>query len=126
MKPHSATAAQPDTTPAGKESVMIPREERILAYYETLGRLSRTMVEAAEQSDWESLAATERICRLVIERLEAFEHPEAELCASGRRRRMAILRDVMADDAEIRRYTEPSLDRLDGWILPSRTRGRGG
>jgi hypothetical protein len=39
---------------------------------------------------------------------------------------MAILRDVLADDARIRRYTEPSLDRLESWLSPPRKRGRGG
>lgn len=90
--------------------------QRILAYYESIGRLSRSMVAAAERADWESLAAGERICGLLIERLQAFGDPSERLCATGRRRRMAILRDVLDDDAAIRRCTEPSLARLDGWL----------
>jgi flagellar protein FliT len=101
-------------------------DERILGYYESIGRLSRTMVAAAEASDWESLAAAERICGLLIERLEAFGDPEAQLGAQGRRRRLAILRDVLEDDAEIRRYTEPSLARVDRLLAAPSRRGRGG
>jgi flagellar protein FliT len=93
-------------------------EQRILAYYESIGRLSRSMAEAAEREDWETLAAGERICRLLVERLEAFGDPAQGLCAAGRRRRMAILRDVLADDAAIRRRTEPALARLDAWLAP--------
>lgn len=94
-------------------------EQNILAYYESIGRLSRTMVDAARRADWESLAAGERICGLLIERLEAYGEPEKRLDAAGRRRRMAILRDVLDDDAAIRRCTEPSLARLDAWLARS-------
>lgn len=93
-------------------------EQRILAYYESIGRVSRTMVTAARESDWEALAAAERIAGLLVERLEAFGDPASRLCPAGRRRRMAILRDVLDDDAAIRRCTEPTLARLDAWLAP--------
>lgn len=99
---------------------------RLIGYYESIGRLSRTMVVAAERADWESLAAAERICGLLIERIEAFGDPEAQLGPLERRRRMAILRDVLEHDAQIRRHTEPSLDRFDGWLARPASRGRGG
>lgn len=97
----------------------------ILGYYESIGRLSRTMVAAAERADWESLAAAQRICGLVIERIEAFGDSIAQLSVSARRRRLAILRAVLVDDAKIRRYTEPSLARLDGWLARCVSRGCG-
>ena len=100
--------------------------ERIIGCYESISRLSRTMVAAAERSDWESLAAAERICGLLIERLEAFGDTVAQLDAGGRLRRMAILRDVLEDDARIRRYTEPSLHRINRLLAPPARRGRGG
>jgi hypothetical protein len=36
---------------------MNTRDERILGIYESIGRVTRTMVAAAERSDWESLQA---------------------------------------------------------------------
>jgi flagellar protein FliT len=101
-------------------------QHHLLGYYESIGRRSRTMVAAAERADWESLAAAERICGLLIERIEAFGDPEAQLGPRERRRRLAILREVLADDAQIRRYTEPSLARFDGWLARPPSRGRGG
>ena len=101
-------------------------EHHLIGYYESIGRLSRSMVVAAERADWESLAAAERICGLLIERIEAFGDPDAQLGPRARRRRLAILRDVLQDDAQIRRYTEPSLARIDGWIARPPSRGRGG
>jgi flagellar protein FliT len=98
-------------------------EHRLIGYYETVGRLSRTMVAAAESSDWESLAAAERICGLIIERIEAFGDPEAQLGPCERRRRLAILRDVLEDDAQIRRHTEPSLSRFDRSLVRAATLG---
>lgn len=101
-------------------------DQHLLGYYESIGRLSRSMVVAAQRSDWESLAAAERICGLLIERIEAFGDPQAQLGPRGRHRRLAILREVLADDARIRRCTQPTLARLDGWLVQSSTRGRGG
>ena len=99
-------------------------EHRILGYYETIGRLSRTMVAAAESSDWESLAAAERICGLIIERIEAFGDPVPQLGPREHRRRLAILRDVLEDDAQIRRHTEPSLSRFDRSLVRPASLGR--
>lgn len=101
-------------------------EHPLIGYYESIGRLSRTMVTAAERADWESLAAVERVCSLLIERIEAFGDPETQLGPSGRRRRLAILRSVLNDDAQIRRHTEPSLARWDGLLARPVSRGRGG
>lgn len=98
----------------------------LIGYYESIGRLSRTMVVAAERADWESLAAAERICGLLIERIDAFGDPLAQLGPGERRRRLAILRDVLEDDARIRRHTEPSLARFDRWLARPVSRGRGG
>lgn len=105
---------------------MSTSEHRLIGFYESIGRLSRTMVTAAERADWESLAAAERICGLVIERIEAFGDPEAQLGPREQNRRLAILRSVLEDDARIRRYTEPSLARFDGWLARPLSRGRGG
>jgi len=92
---------------------MPAHSKHLLGYYESVGRLSRTMVAAAQSEDWESLAAVERICGLLIERIEAFGDPETQLEPHERRRRLAILREVIRDDAQIRRITEPSLARFD-------------
>lgn len=101
------------------------RDQRILGLYESIGRISRTMVAAAERADWESLEAAERVCGLLIEHIEAFGDPVPQLDPSGRRRRLAILRDVLEDDAAIRRHTEPGVARLESLLSPRRS-GRGG
>lgn len=101
------------------------RDQRILGLYESIGRVSRTMAAAAERADWESLEAGERVCGLLIEHVEALGDPASQLDPSGRRRRLAILRDVLEDDAAIRRHTEPGVARLASLLSP-RTSGRGG
>jgi flagellar protein FliT len=101
-------------------------DERILGLYESIGLLSRTMVMAAERADWESLEAAERICGLVIERIDAYGDAAALLGPGGRRKRLAILRDVLQDDATIRRHTEPGLARVERLLAPAARRGRGG
>jgi len=104
----------------------MPHDERILPLYESIGRISRTMVDAAARADWESLEAGERVCGLLIERIEAFGDAAQLLGPCGRKRRLAILRDVLDDDAAIRRHTEPGKARIDRFLAPPPQRGRGG
>ncbi len=52
--------------------------------------------------------------------------PRSRLGPRERRRCLAILREVLEDDAQMRRYTEPSPARFDGWRARPPSCGRGG
>jgi flagellar protein FliT len=98
--------------------------DRVLDYYESIGRLAHSMADAARASDWEALADAEQRCAELIEELRACGDAEAALSPRGRVRRMEILRSILADDAEIRRHTEPALVSLDKFLLRSGGRRR--
>lgn len=89
----------------------------LLACYESIGLVSRRMLNHARTQDWEGVAACERACSNLIERITDLGNPESILDGRGRRRRVEILRDVLARDAEIRDLAEPSLARLDAMML---------
>jgi flagellar protein FliT len=77
-----------------------------LALYESMCALSARMAQAAAACDWERLTALEKDCASLARRLEAGEEPPRLSEAEKARKRELILR-ILADDAEVRRHTEP-------------------
>jgi flagellar protein FliT len=89
--------------------------------YQEMARLSRAMLEAAHRSDWEAVARIEALCRLQIGELKRAAIAEP-LGAEEQRRRIELMREMLRDDAQIRRRAEPwllELERLVG--MPSRS-----
>lgn len=83
----------------------------ILAEYAEIALLTRRMLEAARCSEWDALIALERDCGRHFERLldGATEQPDDP---AYRRDKAALIRGILADDAEIRLLVEPWLAQL--------------
>jgi flagellar protein FliT len=94
----------------------------IMATYEALLGISAHMLEAARSSDWERLVDLETDCRNLVAGLRAQDAWEP-LTDPLRIRKAAIIRKVLADDAEIRRITEPWMTTLQ-YLLRSVTHER--
>jgi flagellar protein FliT len=77
--------------------------------YQDMSALSAEMVEAARANDWERLVALEQSVARLRQALAAMDDGlgglEMELKAS-------LIRRILDDDAEIRRHTEPWMDRM--------------
>lgn len=84
-----------------------------LAYYESIGQVSKRMLKAARENDWDALIEAERSCAELIHRLQAASEPQAALDPSRARRKHEIIRSVLADDAQIRNLTQPWLLQLE-------------
>lgn len=82
-----------------------------LALYESMSVLSAQMVEAATACDWNRLVALEQDCAGLARRLEAKAEP-ARLSDAEQARKMDLIRRVLADDAEVRRHTEPWMEQV--------------
>jgi len=84
----------------------------LLAPYERMAEASGRMRRAAIEGDWEALIAAEGDCARLAEgiRTAGSAPPGSE---SGRARRIALLRAMLDDDAEIRRHTQPWMRRLE-------------
>src|SRR5438552_16954596 len=54
-------------------------DTQLLAYYESIGHVTRLMLRAAQAQDWELLQDAEACCAGLIHRLEAEKHQGAEL-----------------------------------------------
>jgi len=91
-------------------------QSALLSYYEKISNVSQVMVEAAENADWPALADAEVACEQLIARMRSIGEPETRLDAAARRRRFAILRSILADDARIREITQPWASRLAPYV----------
>ena len=94
--------------------------ESILETYHAMSVKSGQMVEAAQQGDWDRLAVLEGECSALIGAMKrvaanddsASHRPDAAYV----RRKVTLMRKVLADDAEIRRHTEPWMTRLQSYL----------
>ncbi len=78
----------------------------ILTAYEAMSEISARMAEAARASDWNGLVALEHDVAGLRERLESGS-VRRSLSAEDRARKVQLIRRILADDAEVRRHTEP-------------------
>ena len=97
--------------------------EHILDIYGSISTKTGEMLEAAKNSDWERLVALEHDCRALIEKLK---RSDAGAGAGARflQRKVAFIRKVLADDAEIRKITEPWMTQLEAYLGSARQEHR--
>lgn len=90
-------------------------QEHILDIYGSISAKTGEMLDAARNSDWDRLVALEQDCRALIETLR---RSDAGAGAGARfvQRKVALLRKVLADDAEIRKFTEPWMTQLEAYL----------
>jgi flagellar protein FliT len=100
---------------------MVP-EQAVLDCYEAIARASSRMLAAAQAADWDNLIAAEMECTHSINQVSALS-TQATISVEGNKQRMAIIRRVLADDAQIRNLVDPRLQKLEGY-LHGRATGR--
>jgi flagellar protein FliT len=86
-----------------------------LATYETMSALSAQMVQAARANDWDRLVALEKDCAGLARHLEADVQRPA-LSETERARKVALIHQILDDDAEVRRHTEPWMEQVKQFL----------
>ena len=81
-----------------------------IGHYEAIAASSRRMLDAARREDWDEVAREEDACRALILALKRAH--AAGTTPIGRRQKLALMRAMLADDAEVRELAEPWLARL--------------
>lgn len=82
-----------------------------LELYEEMRLLSSRMVEAARAGDWEDLIGLERdVTRLRNTLMADLENTNATVADQARKRK--LIQRILEDDAEVRRHTEPWMERM--------------
>lgn len=89
----------------------------LIEHYKAIAASSRRMLDAARRDDWDQVGREEDRCRLLISGLKQAATDDPPI---GRRQRLALLRAMLADDAEIRDLSEPWLKQLEA-LLSGRT-----
>lgn len=90
---------------------------RLIERYELIAQASHEMLAAARHEDWESVTRLEDACRALIEALRR-ERIAVPMSTAEQKRRIALLRAILADDAEIRERAEPWLQQLEHLFRP--------
>jgi len=79
----------------------------VLAMYENIAGLTNQMVSAARSSDWDGLSILEKQCS---QETQSIEHGDvAPLSAAARKRKIDLLKQILANDRVIRDITETPL-----------------
>jgi flagellar protein FliT len=97
----------------------------LLSHYEAIARASHAMLAAARAEDWPRVTEIEAECRTLIVRLQAAT-AQGTLNRDEQRRRVQLLREILADDAGIRARSEPWLKELEQVFGTGRRSRRGG
>jgi flagellar protein FliT len=90
--------------------------------YEFLSSAMGQMCAAAKEGAWARMAALEKNCSPRIAAMKA-HGARAPLDETARQRKYALIRKILADDAEIRNLADPSMAQLQR-ILQSTTQQR--
>lgn len=78
--------------------------------YEEIGALSARMVDAARTQDWDTLIGLERSVAALRDRLMTAED-RLPLAGDALRKRN-LIQQILQDDAEVRRHTEPWMEQV--------------
>jgi flagellar protein FliT len=100
------------------------QKRSLIGHYEAIAQASHAMLAAARTDDWERVSALESDCRALIARLQA-DAAHTRLGADEQHRRVQLLREILADDAEIRARSEPWLRELEALFAGGRPRRSG-
>lgn len=95
-----------------------------IALYEEIRALSQRMVSAAQANDWMTLVELEQLVATLRDELadsgEKFSLSTPELL-----RKHGLIQQILRDDAEIRRHTEPWMERLRHLLDARQATGHG-
>ncbi len=95
------------------------KQDHILDIYGSISDKTGEMLQAAKASDWDRLVELERDCRTLIDCLKYTDTGPAA-GAQFVQRKIAYIRKALADDAEIRKFTEPWMTQLQAYIGSAR------
>ncbi len=93
----------------------------VITMYETIAGLTNQMAAAARSSDWDRLISLEHQCASASS--PACNGTIAPLGGVARLRKLDLLKQILANDREIRNSTEPWIRQLSN-IMPAPHQGQ--
>jgi flagellar protein FliT len=84
----------------------------LIDYYRAIETTSSSMLESAKLGAWEAVIQSENACAILISQLR--HHSQSnELSVEDRLEKRRIMLQIVRNDAQIRRMTEPWIDDLE-------------
>lgn len=83
----------------------------VIENYEALSAIMEQMRIAATQGEWERMVALEKECSRRVALMKA-QDEATTLDENSRRQKLALIRKILADDAEIRNVADPWMAQL--------------
>jgi len=89
-----------------------------LHLYETMCDVSMRMADAARANDWDRLTALEKDISCLRDSLAACDPLVASVTLSAEERacKVQLIQRILAEDAEVRTYTEPWMNRVRKYL----------
>lgn len=84
---------------------------QVIGNYESLSGLMGRMREAAVQGEWDTLVELEHQCNRQVAAMKQAD-ASVPLDEQARQRKIALIKKILADDAEIRNRTETWMGQL--------------
>jgi flagellar protein FliT len=94
-----------------------------IVIYENVAGISKQMLQAAKQQDWDTLAELEASCAKQVEKLKISED-SLPLPSDVRARKIASIKSILADDREIRNIVSPWMVRLNSLMSSLQMEGK--
>ncbi len=87
--------------------------------YQSLSGITGQMRDAAVGGEWDRLISLEQVCKNKVEEIKPRDCVPSD--PDDRAKKMALLKKILADDAEIRDRTENWMDQLQRIMQSSRS-----
>ncbi|SMB30534.1 FliT flagellar protein (modular protein) [Sterolibacterium denitrificans] len=92
-----------------------------ISLYEEMNALSSRMAAAARIQDWETL---KMLARSVAVLRNALPDGDSQLTEAELQQKTVLIQRILDDDAEIRRHTEPWMERVCDFLNPPPRRSK--
>jgi flagellar protein FliT len=86
--------------------------QNTIALFEDVAELTKQMLSAARQQDWDKLTELETRCAEHVAHLKVIKD-ELPLPKEGRERKVASIKSILEDDRQIRDLVSPWMARLN-------------
>jgi flagellar protein FliT len=89
---------------------------RLIGVYISIEQASRDMLAAARESDWSRVGSIQEHCSLLIDQVRRL-NGKVVLSRNEQRAKLRIIRQIVQNEAQIRRLAHPWTDRYDHLVF---------
>jgi flagellar protein FliT len=89
---------------------------RLIGFYLSIEQASRDMLAAARESDWTRVGSIQEHCSLLIDQVRRL-NGKVVLSRNEQRAKLRIVRQIVQNEAQIRRLAHPWTDRYERLVF---------